>query len=68
MKEIKQYKCDYCGTVYSEKDRAERCEKNHKHIAKVVSIHYLSQSIDATGYPNKIIVEFSDGSEKTYVR
>ena len=64
MKEIKQYKCDYCGMVYNEKSRAEWCERNHKQVAKVVSAYYMLEG----EYPNKIIVELTDGSTKIYTR
>ena len=68
MKEIKQYKCEHCGTIYADKDRALQCEKNHKFIVKNVSVHYLPYASDNTGYPNKILVEFENGEKKEYKR
>ena len=69
MKEIKQYKCEQCGTLYADKDRALQCEKGHKSATKIVSVHYLPHIYNSTGctsYPNKILVEFNDGTTKEY--
>lgn len=61
MKEIVQYKCEHCGTIYTDKDKALQCEKGHKSAIKIVSVHYLH-----TSYPDKILVEFDDGTTKEY--
>lgn len=29
MKEVKQYKCEYCGTLYADKSECAACEKQH---------------------------------------
>ena len=65
MKEIKQYKCEHCGTIYADKDRALECEKGHKSATKIVSVHYATY-IHNTSYPDKILVEFDDGTTKEY--
>lgn len=68
MKEIMQYKCERCGTLYEDKDRALKCEKGHKLATKIVSVNYMRHIYDNTGYPNKILVEFDDGTTKEYKR
>ena len=65
MKEIKQYKCEHCGTIYADKDRALECEKGHKSATKIVSVHYAPY-IHNTSYPDKTLVEFNDGTTKEY--
>ena len=30
MKVIERYRCELCNTEYSDKKKAEECEKNHK--------------------------------------
>ena len=68
MKEIKQYKCEHCGTIYVDKDKALQCEKNHKFGVDIASVHYLPYASDNTGYPNKILIEFNDGAREEYKR
>ena len=68
MKEIKQYKCEHCGRLYVDKDRALECEKGHKSATKIVSVHYLPCTDRKSGYPDKILVEFDDGTAKEYKR
>lgn len=68
MKEIKQYKCEHCGIIYADKDRALECEKGHKFATKIVSVHYPPYASDNMGYPNKILVEFNNGITKEYKR
>ena len=66
MKEIKQYKCEHCGTIYADKDGALQCEKGHKSATKIVSVHYMPHIYHNTSYPDKILVEFNDGTTKEY--
>lgn len=66
MKEIRNYGCEICGTVYSEKARAVECEKSHKRPGKVMSGDYYPYSVDKQGYPIKIHVKMSDGNVVSY--
>lgn len=36
MKEVKHYICEVCGTEYSDKNKAQECEKNHKKYTEIV--------------------------------
>lgn len=65
MRELKQYVCDTCGTVYKEKELCEMCEKGHTHVDHVISATY--QSTHQNGkYPQKVYIEFEDGSRRYY--
>jgi len=65
MKEVKQYKCETCGTLYAIKDQCEMCEKQHRIPAEIQSAHHLPMNVSAK-YPTRIIVKFDDGSTRTY--
>lgn len=64
MKEIKRYQCEFCGTEYADKEKAGRCEKNHKAIA-IKHIFYQPIEMNKSGIPYKIEVADKDG--KTYI-
>lgn len=66
MKEVKQYICEICGTVYAEKESCKACETNHRHPIRIASAHYLACRNLKSGYPLKLEIGFSDGSTKTY--
>lgn len=68
MKEVKHYICEVCGTEYSDKNRANECEKNHKKYIEIVGARYLSKGQDVKGYPDKLDVKFSSGEVVTYHR
>lgn len=65
MKEIVQYKCKQYGRVYVDKDTALQCEKGCKSATKIVSAIYLYHN---TSYPDKVLVEFDDGTTKEFKR
>lgn len=66
MKETKLYECDFCHTSYKDKSKAKECEKNHKPIYQIIDIKYTSFKSDKTGTPNKICIEFPDGTQVWY--
>jgi len=68
MKEVKHYICEVCGTEYNEKWKCSDCEKGHKKPIEIVKASYVSISNNQTGYPMRITVKMSDGSEHTYKR
>ena len=68
MKKIDLYECEFCHTRYSDKSRADECEKSHKLIKVATALKYRSCNSNPSGYPDQIMVEFSDGSEVRYVR
>lgn len=68
MIERKLYECEYCYTSYSDKKEAEKCEKGHVHIKKIVESKYTALKSDQTGKPSKILVELMDGTQQWYRR
>lgn len=68
MKVIEKYRCEVCHTEYSDKRKAEACEKCHKKPVKISGARYLSMGQNGTGYPVIITVKMSDGKEVTYKR
>ena len=68
MVERKLYECEYCHTSYSDKKDAEKCEKSHVHIKRVVDTKYMALKSDQSGKPMKILVELMDGSQVWYRR
>lgn len=68
MKELKLYQCEICGTQYSDKLKAEECEKHHATGLEVVNGIYLNMKECADKFPVKIWVKSKDGEERMYVR
>ncbi len=66
MREVKIYKCDICNTEYKSKIECEECERNHKTKGKIVKKFYYPKSINESGYPQRIKVEFEDKSTRIY--
>ena len=66
MKEIKLYECGICNTRYSSAEMAEKCEKSHKIPKKVIGVKWHPITVVADGTPEKISIEFQDGSKKIY--
>lgn len=65
MKEVKHYICEFCGTQFNTKEKAEECEMGHHKPKKIKECKYISCSNDTTGAPIHIYVEMDDG--KLYV-
>jgi len=59
MVEKKLYTCEICNTDYADKEKAKRCEENHKLLkdAKIVGVYKSYNSIP-DGIPCKIHVRF----------
>ena len=64
MKEKKLYTCEFCNTDYADKEKADKCEKNHKVLETAVIVgEYKSIGNMPDGCPYKIKVKFN-GSDK----
>ena len=61
MKTKKLYECELCHTNYSEKEKAEQCEKCHQKVVAVADTRYLSYNLDQSGVPIKICIKFTNG-------
>lgn len=66
MKVVNQYKCDVCGTVYTDKRKCEACETGHKKPVKITSRVFRPIGINATGFPEKLTMATKDGEEAVY--
>lgn len=68
MKVIERYRCELCNTEYSDKKKAEECEKNHKKPKKIVSYRHLAIGQNLKGYPVSVDVLMDDGNTVTFKR
>lgn len=64
MKEVKLYVCEHCGTQFKEKDKAEKCEKSHNSVKKIICEKYHSYG----NYPDRVEICFVDGKTLWYKR
>lgn len=68
MRKIESYICEVCGSEYSEKNKAIKCETNHNPPIKIVGMRYIGFGNDNKGYPIVIKVKMKDGEIVTYKR
>lgn len=63
------YSCKFCGTDYSNEEKANLCEKNHKTLQKAEYEEvYRSQNSVPDGWPTKIRVKVRNGDYIVYRR
>ncbi len=60
MKELKQFQCEYCNTVYKSKSECESCEKGHIRLLSIKSAKYHAVKNDGE-FPHRIEIETNDG-------
>lgn len=53
MKEVKQYKCEYCGTLYADKSECAACEKQHAVPCKIVAVHHRAKGVCVISAENR---------------
>ena len=66
MKQETVYVCEHCKTQYLNRDYAQKCEENHKDIKKIIDLKYLPIDRKADGRPERIKIEFANGTEWYY--
>ena len=66
MKTVEHYICDICKTEYNNKRKCENCESGHRKPKKIIGAIYHPITINALGIPEKIEIEFDNGSKFTY--
>ena len=66
MKEITMYICEFCNTLHTTKEDAERCVRKHIKIRKICHAKYDPFFDRSTKYPTSIDVEMEDGEVITY--
>lgn len=67
MKTIEQYKCEYCGTLYADRNECEACEKQHVYPKCIKAAQFRPRKVCAK-YPPHIVIEFEDGTIQDYER
>lgn len=60
MKELKQFQCEYCNTIYKSKSECEFCEKGHDRLKSIKEVEYRSVK-NAGEFPHRIKIETDDG-------
>lgn len=68
MKKLTQFQCEVCHTIYNNEQEAQLCEKNHKAVKAIIRTKNQPRTIDASGYPQSIEVQMSDGKFVVYHR
>ena len=66
MKELNQYQCEVCKTMYADPQVAIRCERSHI-LPKKIS-NYKYDSYANKRFPEYITVTFVDGSILFYTK
>lgn len=65
MKELQQFQCEICNTVYKSKTECIDCEKSHSTPVKFANMKYSSYKSDGS-YPLYIEIVMSDGKVIRY--
>lgn len=67
LKEYKMYRCEYCGTMYNNEQKALLCEKSHIPCRKIVKEVHKPMKVDLD-YPTEVLIQMNDGKEVVYKR
>ena len=60
MKEIKKYRCEYCGKEYEKNEKADDCEKFHNKHPKIIKSVY--EPYQDHGMPRYLYLENDDST------
>lgn len=66
MKAIEQYKCEICGTLYTDKTKCIKCEAGHKIPTKIRLKRYQPIYVNQRGWPETIDVATKEGDMARY--
>ncbi|MCM1059815.1 MAG: hypothetical protein NC452_05935 [Eubacterium sp.] len=66
MKELKQFQCEICNTVYKSKDLCESCERFHCKPKQITKANFNAGQNGSLKYPQRILIEMEDGKTATY--
>ena len=66
MKEHTVYRCEICGSDFSECKRAKKCEEGHKTGLVVEKAEYNSCDWVNHGFPRMVILKYKDGKTEIY--
>lgn len=66
MKELKQFQCEICKTIYADMEECKECEGSHRKAKSIVRQYFRPQQDGGLKYPYRIVVEMEDGSSVFY--
>lgn len=69
MKELTQYQCEICHTIYNTQEACGECEASHVGVYGIDALRYLpvNQS-NHSAYPHVVTLLMHDGTRVTYKR
>ena len=69
MRQVTQYQCEICGTMYNDVDKCEACENGHVAVNQVQSYRYIPINQGANSkYPVSVTILMEDGTTATFKR
>ena len=69
MKELTQYQCEICGTLYADATHCQECEDAHVEVSSLYGYRYVPVNQGPNSkYPVSITVQMRDGSLIVYKR
>jgi len=66
MNEVKRYECSICKSIYSDINKAAKCEREHKTGLKLVDTQYESVFIRGLKFPQFVKLQAPDGKSMYY--
>lgn len=66
MNEVKRYECSICKSIYSDMNKAAKCEREHKTGLKLVDTQYESVFIRGLDFPQFVKLQAPDGKSMYY--
>lgn len=66
MNEVKRYECSICKSIYSDMNKAAKCEREHKTGLKLVDTQYESVFIRGLNFPQFVKLQSPDGKSMYY--
>ena len=67
MKELNQFQCEFCNTVYKSKNECMECESWHQLPTQIVANKFKSYKSDGN-YPIYVDIQMTDGKVMRYRR
>lgn len=69
MKELTQYQCEVCGTLYADQTKCEECEAFHESVIGVERYNYHAMGMGPESkYPYTVVLRMADGKLLTFKR
>nr|DAJ20303.1 MAG TPA: Kruppel-like factor 3 finger, kruppel-like, DNA BINDING [Siphoviridae sp. ctuK76] len=66
MNEVKRYECSICKSIYSDVNKAIKCEREHKTGLKLVDAKYESIYFRDISFPIYVELQAPDGTKMIY--